>query len=92
MTFEEALKTREENLHLIGKIYEGVPIDEIFIAPSKQEFFDSFREEFISSLNWEKAMLKYRNCDCTLYIWLNKSFIYSGLVFIRKLPENFDIK
>ncbi len=44
MTYQEAIKYREKNLHLIGKDYKGSPIKGIFIYPLDEKLWDSFIE------------------------------------------------
>lgn len=91
MKYEEAIKIRAMNGHLIGTMSEnGFMIDEIIIVPSKTESRNKFFAQYLSGKAPESVIKLFQNED--MQVWaIDKKYLYeSNILFfvnITKTPN-----
>ena len=82
MKYEEAIKIRAMNGHLIGTMSKnGFMIDEIIIVPSKTESRNKFFAQFLSGKAPESVIELFQNED--MQVWaIDKKYLYeSNILF-----------
>ena len=83
MKYEEAIKIRAMNGHLIGTMSKnGFMIDEIIIVPSKTESRNKFFAQFLSGKAPESVIELFQNED--MQVWaIDKKYLYeSNILFL----------
>tara|TARA_R110002074_G_scaffold108432_1_gene234017 strand:- start:165 stop:461 length:297 start_codon:yes stop_codon:yes gene_type:complete len=86
MTYLEAKKLKEDNLHIINSKHNGGNIDELIIHPTDPYEFEKFTELYLDSFNAEESILDFKELDLTVSIVLEKEKTWeNGLFFIENL-------
>jgi hypothetical protein len=86
MTYLEAKKLKEKNVHIIGLKHNGGNIDELIIHPTDPYEFEKFRNLYLDSFNAEESILDFKKTDLTVSIVLEKEKTWeNGLFLIENL-------
>lgn len=56
MDYKEALRIKNLNDHLIGRLYKGAKIDEVIIYPNNKAVLDSFIKLYLETNDSAKAL------------------------------------
>lgn len=81
MNYNEAIKIKNKNNHLIGFKYRGEMIDEIILCPSNRPDFLKFSKVYMNCLNAEIALKPYINGDIAIIAVMNKERIRFDAMF-----------
>jgi hypothetical protein len=88
MKYEEAIKIRAMNGHLVGTMSKnGFMIDEIIIVPSKTESRNKFFALFLSGKAPESVIELFQNED--MQVWaIDKKYLYeSNILFFVNITN-----
>lgn len=86
MTYEEAIKLRNEKLNLIGSTDEkGFTIGEIIILPTDEREQDLFFKQYLYSWDNDTAVFPFRQSDLQVWAVDTDYFKKASILFYNKL-------
>lgn len=88
MTYLEAQKQKEENLHIIGLKYNGNIIEELIIHPTKPKEFEKFITEYLDEYDFEKAIQSFKETDLIVSAVFDKKNTWERNVFLQTPLHN----
>lgn len=83
MDYREAVSIVTRNQNLIGQSFNGGTIDELIIRPVNITYDAEFTSLYLSSLNANDSLSKFRSCDLYIDVVIDKYRIHSESVFLR---------
>lgn len=83
MTYLEAEKLKENNLHIIGLKHNGGNIDELIIHPTDPNEFEKFITEYLNDYDFEKAIRNFKETDLIVSVVFDKENTWKRNVFFQ---------
>ena len=75
MEFLKAVKIADENKHLVGKIVNGMKIDEILIVPTNSEEYKEYMSIYLRTFNAQQSIVPFIDSDVQIRLLGNKHLI-----------------
>lgn len=94
MEFNQAIKLKEKNKHLLGKKDKGATIDELILVPTNNDSAEEFLKIYLQLLDGDKAIIPYTGSDVNVVAVFDKKRTHQGFFFftnIFNLPDELGV-
>lgn len=88
MTYNNAIKLRDDNRHLIGTIdSKGFTINDVIIVPSESKYREMFLRNYLLTHNADVSLMPYQNDDLVVWAVNTEHLENANVLFYNELTN-----